>query len=456
MFQPTAGTETEEVTEGQLTASVWRPLVSHDQVDSGRADMKADNRAEMGTNIPERINNKSDDQDEWECDVCHDINKGWTQNCQLCWRAKSSALLSSSKNHSTSAGPYFPASTWMDGRSMIVPQQSAVVVPSTMTPVALPYYPTIPSYAGHSSHLVRGYQGIQLDELGMPLTSSAIDQSALLVHQMPKKNRKRAMSAGKRPSSKKQKKAPKPKKKKSVPKTETKKPKVVKVKTPKLPRKPKPPKKKHIPKPKPPPKPPKLFKCPDCEFEFLDSRTFRAHAAQHKWGPHAIETNVETKVTRFLCLHPGCKKIVKDRKVLRKHLLTHCEKQFVCHYEGCGKKFYERAKLKRHFLVHTGDKPFKCPYKGCNKPFGYKANLKTHMRTHTGQRPFACTFPGCDRRFAQASNRNSHVLTHQKGNSDSGASVPSSTTDDTKESSKGESERAGADSNVECPPCPTT
>ena len=101
-----------------------------------------------------------------------------------------------------------------------------------------------------------------------------------------------------------------------------------------------------------------------------------------------------------------------DRKLLRKHLLTHREKQFICHYEGCNKKFYERAKLKRHFLVHTGEKPFVCPYEGCGKPFGYKANLKTHMRTHTGQRPFACTFQGCDRRFAQASNRNAHVVAH--------------------------------------------
>ena len=101
-----------------------------------------------------------------------------------------------------------------------------------------------------------------------------------------------------------------------------------------------------------------------------------------------------------------------DRKLLRKHLLTHREKQFICHYEGCNKKFCERAKLKRHFLVHTGEKPFVCPYEGCGKPFGYKANLKTHMRTHTGQRPFACTFQGCDRRFAQASNRNAHVLAH--------------------------------------------
>jgi len=152
--------------------------------------------------------------------------------------------------------------------------------------------------------------------------------------------------------------------------------------------------------------------CEDCGKTFQSSKALRLHVAQHKWGPHRI-INSPTG-TKFQCLHEGCKKVVNDRKVLRKHLLTHRPRQFVCHYRDCNKRFYERAKLKRHFLVHTGEKQFLCPYENCGKQFAYKANLKTHIRTHTGHRPFACTFPGCDKRFAQASNRNSHVLTHTK------------------------------------------
>ena len=158
-----------------------------------------------------------------------------------------------------------------------------------------------------------------------------------------------------------------------------------------------------------------------CDERFDTIKEYKQHLAQHKWGPHKVTSvfntnnnnNNSSSFLQYECLAPGCGKIMTDRKLLRKHLLTHQEKKFVCHYDGCGKRFYERAKLKRHYLVHTGEKTFHCPFDGCDKAFGYKANLKTHMRVHTGQRPYECTFPNCDRTFAQASNRNSHVLTHQ-------------------------------------------
>ena len=150
---------------------------------------------------------------------------------------------------------------------------------------------------------------------------------------------------------------------------------------------------------------------PSCHETFNEARQYKKHVAQHKWGPHEIIENDSGK-TSFLCLFPNCSKMMFDRKVLRKHLLSHGDKQFCCTYDGCEKRFYERAKLKRHFLVHTGEKKFNC--EKCVKTFGYKANLKTHMRTHSGDRPYPCSIPGCDRNFAQASNRNSHVLTHLK------------------------------------------
>jgi len=156
------------------------------------------------------------------------------------------------------------------------------------------------------------------------------------------------------------------------------------------------------------------FACSDCVQRFITSTLLRIHVAQHKWGPHKIITESDG-TRRFACLFEGCGKVLKDRKVLRKHLLTHRPRAFVCEQPGCNKSFYENAKLKRHMLVHTGEKIFNCTFQGCNKKFAYKANLKTHLRTHTGYRPYKCTYPGCDKAFAQASNRNSHVQTHTAG-----------------------------------------
>jgi len=159
--------------------------------------------------------------------------------------------------------------------------------------------------------------------------------------------------------------------------------------------------------------------CPhsQCNTILEDYNAFQLHLQQHKWGPHKAVIN-ENGETSFVCGYEGCGKLLEDKKLLRKHMLSHREKVFACHYQNCDRKFYERAKLKRHFLVHTGEKPFVCPFESCGKRFGYNANLKTHLRTHTGSRPFACTVPNCRRRFAQASNRNSHVLTHLKAGDD--------------------------------------
>ncbi|RHY35906.1 hypothetical protein DYB38_008887 [Aphanomyces astaci] len=150
---------------------------------------------------------------------------------------------------------------------------------------------------------------------------------------------------------------------------------------------------------------------PGCHHVFEDAQSLKDHLTQHTWGPHTIHMAPNGHKT-FVCL--SCGKSVTDRKVLRKHLLTHQEKRFLCSFDGCDKKFYERAKLKRHMLVHTGEKSFVCAFDGCGKQFAYKANLKTHLRTHTGLKPFACMVPGCNRTFAQASNRNSHMQTHNR------------------------------------------
>lgn len=112
----------------------------------------------------------------------------------------------------------------------------------------------------------------------------------------------------------------------------------------------------------------------------------------------------------YTCDHIGCYKQFSDSSSLRKHTMTHGERQYICPVEECGKKFLDGSKLKRHMLVHTGEKPYKCEL--CGKLFSLDFNLRTHLRTHTGEKPYVCTIPGCHKRFTQSSNLTAHEKTH--------------------------------------------
>jgi hypothetical protein len=114
---------------------------------------------------------------------------------------------------------------------------------------------------------------------------------------------------------------------------------------------------------------------------------------------------------KYQCSFEECSKIFIDASSLKKHLLTHGERQYICKHEGCGKKFLDNSKLRRHQLVHTGEKPFKCDL--CGKKFSLDFNLKTHLRTHTGEKPYFCSYTGCDKRFTQSSNLTAHEKTHK-------------------------------------------
>jgi len=111
-----------------------------------------------------------------------------------------------------------------------------------------------------------------------------------------------------------------------------------------------------------------------------------------------------------ICRFPGCNKAFSDMSSLRKHMMTHGERQYLCPVEGCGKRFLDNSKLKRHMLVHTGEKPYQCEI--CAKRFSLDFNLRTHLRTHTGEKPYICKFPGCNKRFTQSSNLTAHEKTH--------------------------------------------
>lgn len=95
---------------------------------------------------------------------------------------------------------------------------------------------------------------------------------------------------------------------------------------------------------------------------------------------------IEPPRKRLICQYDECNKTFQDQSSLKKHQLTHGEKNFVCKHASCGKKFLDNSKLKRHLLVHTGEKPFSC--KVCGKRFSLDFNMRTHLRTHTGEKPY--------------------------------------------------------------------
>mmetsp|Transcript_6563 Transcript_6563/g.11509 ORF Transcript_6563/g.11509 Transcript_6563/m.11509 type:complete len:256 (-) Transcript_6563:32-799(-) len=112
----------------------------------------------------------------------------------------------------------------------------------------------------------------------------------------------------------------------------------------------------------------------------------------------------------YSCQVFGCGKTFTDSGSLRKHTVTHGDKQFICPVDSCQKKFLDNSKLRRHMLVHTGEKPYRCEF--CSKRFSLDFNLRTHLRTHTGEKPYQCTYPGCTKRFTQSSNLSAHERTH--------------------------------------------
>ncbi len=50
----------------------------------------------------------------------------------------------------------------------------------------------------------------------------------------------------------------------------------------------------------------------------------------------------------FTCHVLGCAKLFQDSSSLRKHLMTHGERQYICPVDGCNKRFLDNSKLKRH------------------------------------------------------------------------------------------------------------
>jgi hypothetical protein len=60
-----------------------------------------------------------------------------------------------------------------------------------------------------------------------------------------------------------------------------------------------------------------------------------------------------TEAKTYTCHIAGCEKTFADTGSLRKHTMTHGERQFTCPVQSCCKRFLDNSKLRRHMLVHT-------------------------------------------------------------------------------------------------------
>ncbi|XP_040613881.1 zinc finger protein 42-like [Mesocricetus auratus] len=129
-------------------------------------------------------------------------------------------------------------------------------------------------------------------------------------------------------------------------------------------------------------------------------------AEKPKGGKHCAPSSMQE------CPQTGCRKKLRNKTALRKHMLVNGPRPHVC--AECGKAFVESSKLKRHLLVHSGEKPFRCTFEGCGKCFSLDFNLRTHIRIHTGEKRFVCPFGGCQKSFIQSSNMKTHIQIHTK------------------------------------------
>jgi len=80
---------------------------------------------------------------------------------------------------------------------------------------------------------------------------------------------------------------------------------------------------------------------------------------------------------KTICKAPGCGKIFKQRRYLKRHLQTHSDK-YKCTWDGCSHKARDKHDLQAHHQTHTGIKNRKCPL--CMFACIQKTSLDWHMQ----------------------------------------------------------------------------
>lgn len=122
------------------------------------------------------------------------------------------------------------------------------------------------------------------------------------------------------------------------------------------------------------------------------------------------EDDDDDKGEKLVCSFPGCKKILRSRFNLKRHLKKHEGGQpFLC--TVCPRRFATVDTLNKHAVTHANKKPYLCRWEGCGQSFADVSNVKRHEMSHLGLKPFRCPVDDCGGAFTRRSSLKSHLLT---------------------------------------------
>lgn len=130
----------------------------------------------------------------------------------------------------------------------------------------------------------------------------------------------------------------------------------------------------------------KEFTCEICSKNFLCKSNLSYHLTTHKNFEFQVECTI-------------CKKWLKNKICLRKHMTVHSEIRHFC--DICDYSAANKQCLMNHKRVqHSDTKSFTCDV--CLKSFKLKNTLTNHVNAHNGLRKYSCEF--CLKTFVSSGN----------------------------------------------------
>ena len=168
----------------------------------------------------------------------------------------------------------------------------------------------------------------------------------------------------------------------------------------------------------------KVWKCDECDKEYLNIHSLRMHKKAHQLGGKLPQTRkmcelcgVEMRkdswrnhmqrthgTAQIVCEYEQCDKTFKHQRIYKEHVkLVHT--LITC--EECGKQMPSLAQARHKKVFHTPDSKKTHVCSVCGKGFVVKQAYLDHMNIHTGDKPHQCKF--CSMRFSDSCNCRKHM-----------------------------------------------